>query len=102
MNLSIITVQIISKPKLININKKTLIYMSVIVPNEKRDTSFYKLYIYLSSNKYQNFCDLYQIKDIAILTGYLYLRKNCKNILKTYSYMIMKVDEIQPYIKSLK
>ena len=102
MNSSIITVQIITQPQVINIKKKNIIYMNVRVPNEKKDTPFYNIYIYSTIYTYDKFCELYQIKDIIILKGCMYIRQHSKSLFKSYSYIIMKIDDIQPYIAYLK
>lgn len=98
MNLSIITAQIIKQPRLVKVNNYNIIYMSVIVPNEKKATSFFQLYVYSKMNKYKDLCELYRIKDIVILTGYIYIRQHSNYLLKAHDYMIMKADDIQPYI----
>lgn len=102
MNLSVITAQIITHPQVINIQNKHVVYMNAIVPNEKKNTPFYNVYIYSLVHKYDKFCELYQIKDIVILKGYIYIRQTPNNMLKSYNYMIMKFDDIQPYIAYLK
>lgn len=102
MNLSIITAQIVSQPQAINLKKKNIVYMNAIVPNEKKQHPFYRLYIYSTIHKYNKFCELYQVKDIVILKGYIYIRQNPLNTFKSYNYMIMKIDDIQPYIANLK
>ena len=102
MNLSIITVQIITQPRVINVKKKYIIYMNVRVPNEKKDIPFYKIYIYSTIYKYNKFCELYQLKDIIILKGNIYIKQISNKLCKSYSYIIMKIDDIQPYITYLK
>lgn len=98
MNLSVITAQIIKQPKLVKVNNYNMMYMSVIVPNEKKTTSFFQLYVYSTINKYKDLCDLYRVKDIVILTGYIYVKQHSNHVLKSYDYMVMKADDIQPYI----
>lgn len=102
MNLSIITAQIISQPQVINLKKHNIIYMNTIIPNEKKNPPFYQVYTYSTIHKYDKFCELYQVKDIVILKGHIYIRPHPKNSLKSYNYMIMKIDDIQPYIANLK
>ena len=102
MNLSIITAQIITQPQVISVKKKNIIYMNVRIPNEKKDISFYNIYIYGTIYTYDKFCELYQVKDIVILKGNIYIRQHSNNLLKSYYYMIMKIDDIQPYIAYLK
>nr|YP_009296984.1 putative single-stranded DNA binding protein [Ceramium japonicum]AOM66327.1 putative single-stranded DNA binding protein [Ceramium japonicum] len=102
MNLSVITAQIISKPKILNVQQKTIIYMNVIIPNEKKNLAFYNIYVYSLIHKYDKFCELYQVKDIVILKGHIYIKQNPNNILKSYNYITMKIDDIQPYIRYIK
>nr|YP_010865290.1 putative single-stranded DNA binding protein [Campylaephora boydenii]WGT74175.1 putative single-stranded DNA binding protein [Campylaephora boydenii] len=102
MNLSIITVQIITKPRVINVNKKSIIYMNARVPNEKKNIPFYSIYVYSTMYTYDKFCELYQLKDIVILKGNMCIRQHTSDLLKSYYYLIMKIDDIQPYIAYLK
>jgi len=98
MNLSIITAQIINKPKLVHFNKIDFVYMLVCIPNDIKKISFCEIQIYGKLKKGQDFFSLYREKDFIIITGFLYIKKIQKqNLHKQYS-LILKFEDIQSCI----
>nr|QCI04101.1 hypothetical protein [Antithamnionella ternifolia] len=102
MNLSVITAQIISQPKLICINEQNIIYMMLALPNDKKNISFFKIYAYGNIGKLHEYNEFYKSRDIVFITGYLYIKKRINKTINKYYYPIVEFHDIQLYLKNLQ
>ena len=101
MNLSIITAQIISQPQLVSLNKKNILYMMISVPNDQKKLSFFNILAYGVMNKGYESINLYQKKDVVLVVGDLYIRKNKNKLSNMRNYLLFEFYDVQLYLKNL-
>jgi len=98
MNVSRVIAQVISKPKLVRLNKQNIVYMMLAVPNDKKNISFLKVYAYGHINYSYQYDQLYKKKDIIFLTGYLYIKKKLNSTSHQSYCPILEFNDIQLYL----
>ena len=99
MNLSAITAQIISQPRLIRCNKQNIMYMMLALPNHQKNMSFIVIYAFGIIDNMNKYYEFYKKKDIICITGYFYIKKRVNKTINKSYYPILEFHSIQLYTK---
>ena len=91
MNYYIFAGKIINPLTLIRIKSKLCIYMTLIIPNNKRGLRWYKVVLIAKSQMAKNIFQMYQKGDSIIVEGCIYTKKY-----KANKFVFLKVNDIHP------
>nr|YP_009295798.1 putative single-stranded DNA binding protein [Schimmelmannia schousboei]AOM64733.1 putative single-stranded DNA binding protein [Schimmelmannia schousboei] len=79
MNICLISVKIISQPRLVRLRKKTIVYALMSTPNNKRGLLFYKIQATFKGKLAKDFHAVYRKDDMLLLEGNIYNKIKLKS-----------------------